>query len=367
MRAWIAACVLALCTAPVEAKIVSEAWGAMPDGEKVTLYTLTNARGVEARIATYGGVLVSLKMPDRDGRFGDVVQGYDSFSDYLSPVKGGSYGALLGRYANRIAGAKFMLDGREVKLTPSGGGNSIHGGPVGFGKRVWTATPHDGRNPALTLELTSADGDQGFPGRLHAIVTYTITGTTLRIEYRATTDKPTVVNLSNHSFFNLRNAGDIKGYEVQLFADQYTPAGAGLVPTGEIASVDGTPFDLRQPTVIGPRLESADPQIQMAHGYDHNVVIRGKPGTLRRAVKVHDPVSGRTVEAWTTQPGMQFYTSNNAKAVTGGGGAQFGPYTAICLEMQHFPNSPNQPEFPSTVLRPGRAMHEVTEYRFSAE
>jgi aldose 1-epimerase len=367
MRALIAATALVLCALPAEAKIVSEAWGAMPSGEAVDLYTLTNARGAEARITTYGGVLVSLKMPDRDGVYGDVVQGYDSLADYLSPAKGGSYGALLGRYANRIKDAKFTLDGTEVQLMPSGGGNSVHGGPVGFGKRVWRATPRDGRDPSLTLELVSADGDQGFPGTMHATVTYTLTGSTLRIEYRATTDKPTVANLSNHSFFNLRHAGDIKGYEVQLFADQYTPAGTGLVPTGEIASVDGTAFDLRQPAVIGPRLDSNDPQIQMAHGYDHNIVIRGRPGTLRRAVRVHDPVSGRTVESWTTQPGMQFYTSNTAKVVTGGGGAQFGPYTAICLEMQHYPNSPNQPEFPSTVVRPGKPLHEVTEYRFSAQ
>jgi aldose 1-epimerase len=312
-------------------------------------------------------VLVALTMPDRDGHYGDVVEGYDSLADYLSHEKGGSYGALLGRYANRIAGAHFTLEGKDVQLTPSGGGNSIHGGPVGFGKRVWMATPHDGRNPSLTLELTSVDGDQGFPGTLHATVTYTLTANTLRIEYRATTDKPTVANLSNHSFFNLQNRGDIRGYEVQLFADAFTPSGAGLVPTGEIAPVTGTPFDLTKPTVIGPRLASSDPQIVLAGGFDHNMVIRGGPGTLRIAARVHDPLSGRIVEAWTTQPGMQFYTANTAKAVTGKGGVAYGKYTALCLETQHYPNSPNQPNFPSTEVTPDKPLYEITEFRFSAK
>jgi len=361
---------LLLFAIPAEAKIAVTPWGAMPDGAAVELYTLTTAKGAEARITTYGGVLVALTMPDRDGHYGDVVEGYDSLADYLSPAKGGSYGALLGRYANRIKGAHFTLEGQSYALTPSGGGNSVHGGPMGFGKRVWRATPHDGRDPSLTLDLISQDGDQGFPGTLHATVTYTLRDSALKIEYRATTDKPTVANLSNHSFFNLRNDGDILGYEVQLFADTFTPAGAGLVPTGDIKPVAGTPFDFTHATAIGPRLQSSDPQILLAGGFDHNMIIRGTPGTLRIAARVHDPASGRTMEAWTTQPGMQFYTANTAntaKPVTGKGGVQYGHHSAICLETQHYPNSPNQPEFPSTEVTPDGPLHEITEYRFSAE
>jgi aldose 1-epimerase len=356
-------CILACTCAfglPAQAKITGEPWGQMPDGTKVDLYTLTNAKGAVARITTYGTVLVSLTMPDRHGHYGNIVQGYDTLAEYLSPDKGGNYGATIGRVANRLQGNKVIVGDKTYHLTP---------GVMGWAKKVWTATPHDDKDPSLTLDLNSPDGDQGFPGAVHATVTYTLAGdNSLKIEYRATSDQPTVVNLTNHAFYNLGDNDDIGNYDVQILADRYTPDGPGLIPTGEIAPVKGTPFDFTKTRKLGVYLNSTtEPQIVMAHGYDENLIFNGPPGTLRFVARMHDPVSGRTVETWTTQPGLQFYTSNTAKPVTGQGGQKLGPHTAFTLETQHYPNSPNLPIFPSTEVTPDKPLHEVTVLRFSAK
>ncbi len=345
-------------------------FGKTPDGTTVDLYTLTNRNGMVAKIMTFGGIVTELHTPDRSGKMGDVVLGFDNLDQYLpqdATHKGHPYfGALIGRYANRIAKGTFTVDGQTYHVPVNNGPNSLHGGLVGFDKVVWKAEPvrsHDG--PSLRLTHLSPDGDQGYPGNLTATVTYTLTDNNeLKIDYVATTDKATPVNLTNHSYFNLAGQGDVLAYELMLNADRYTPVDDTLIPTGQIASVKGTPLDFTTAMPIGARIDQIPASIG---GYDHNFVINGAAGHMRLAARVHDPASGRTVEVFTTQPGVQLYTGNFLDGtLTGKNGFTYQKHDALCLETQHFPDSPNQPNFPNTILRPGQRLHEVTVYRFSA-
>jgi aldose 1-epimerase len=346
-------------------------FGKTPDGEAVDLYTLTNKNGVEAAITNYGGSVVSLKVPDRDGKPGDVVLGFDSVDGYVSNT---SYlGALIGRYGNRIGHAEFKLDGKTYTLAKNNGENTLHGGTKGFNKAVWTVKEipaNDGQ--ALELTYLSKDGEEGFPGNLHVRVIYTLTDeNALKIDYYATTDKDTVVNLTNHSYFNLSGpgSGDILGHIMMIEADKFTPVDSGLIPTGELRDVAGTPFDFRKPTEIGARINSDDEQIKLGGGYDHNFVLRKKPGeAISLAARVTEPKTGRVMEVWTTQPGVQFYTGNFLDgSLHGKGGISYTKRSAFCLETQHFPDSPNKPKFPSTELKPGERYHTTTIYKFSTE
>ncbi len=340
-------------------------FGKTPSGETVELYTLKNAKGVAADISTYGGVIVSLKVPDRTGALGDVVLGFDDFQGYLLPPP--YFGALIGRYGNRIAHAQFTLDGVVYKLAKNNGDNSLHGGNRGFDKVLWKAKPVDGQ----TLELTylSKDGEEGYPGNLSVTVVYTLTDNNeLKIDYRATTDKDTVLNLTNHSYFNLagEGQGDILSHQLTLNADRYTPVDKGLIPTGELRSVEGTPFDFRQPHAIGDRIASNDEQIVLGGGYDHNFVLNRTGDGLSLAAKVTEAKSGRVMEVLTDQPAIQFYTGNFLDGtIHGKGGKIYGRRSALCLETQHYPDSPNHPDFPTAELKPGEQYHTTTVYRFS--
>jgi aldose 1-epimerase len=342
-----------------------EEFGVTPDGTKVARYTLENGRGLRARILTYGGVVQTLEVPDRDGRSGNVVLGCASLADYLTMSR--YFGAIVGRYGNRIAGGRLSLDGKEYHLSRNDGANSLHGGERGFDGRVWEVAAAGERE--LTLAYVSPDGEEGYPGTLRASVTYTVTDDALRIDYHATTDKPTVVNLTNHSYFNLAGEGSGQVYDhvLTLNAARYTPVGAGQIPTGELAPVAGTPLDFTGPHRIGARIREPHPQLLAGLGYDHNFVLdQDPPGGLGLAARVEDPHSGRVMEVLTTEPGVQFYSGNvldGSSVGTGGGTYRQGD--ALCLETQHFPDSPNQPDFPSTVLRPGEEHTSTTIYRFS--
>jgi aldose 1-epimerase len=358
----------AATAAKAKAGITSKPYGKTKSGTPLTLYTLTNANGLEASITNYGGIVVSLKTPDRTGKMGDVVLGFDSVDPYLGTHP--NFGTLVGRYGNRIGKAKFSIDGKEYTLAKNNGENSLHGGVENFGKAVWTAkevTRSDG--PALELTYVSKDGEEGFPGTLTSTVVYTLTNANeLKIEYKATTDKPTVVNLTNHSYFNLAGSGDILNHQLMLAADKFTPVDAGLIPTGELKAVDGTPFDFRKPTAIGARINAADEQIKVGGGYDHNFVLNGKPGTMRLAARVTEPTSGRWMEVSTTEPGVQFYTGNFLDGtIKGKGGQVYAKRSGFCLETQHFPDSPNKPAFPSTLLKPGATYQTTTVYKFGAD
>ncbi len=353
-----------------ELKTTKQVWGKTDDGGEVDLYTLKNSHGVEARIMNYGGVIVSLTVPDRNGKMEDVVLGYDQLDGYLK--KGSYFGAIVGRYANRIGKGQFTLDGKTYTLARNNGENSLHGGLKGFDKVLWQAkevSASDGQ--ALELTYVSKDGEEGFPGTLTAKVVYTLTNdNSLKIDYSATTDKDTVVNLSNHSYFNLAGAGngDILGHEIMIAADSFTPVDDTLIPTGEIRSVKGTPLDFTAATKIGARIEDSYEQIVKGKGYDHNFVVNGPPGTLRPAARVVEPASGRVMEVNTTQPGVQFYSGNFLDGtVTGKGGKVYQRRYAFCLETQHFPDSPNKPSFPSVVLKPGEQFRETTVYKFSTQ
>jgi aldose 1-epimerase len=352
---------------PAHAKIEKAPWGETADHQKVDIYTLTNAHGMSARIATYGAFLVDLNVPDRKGANANVVLGYDNVEAY---THGTTYGAVIGRYANRIGGAQFTLDGQSYHLTANSGPNNIHGGPVGFSYSVYSATPLDGPDPSLILTMVSPDGDQGFPGKLEFTVIYTLKhDNTLRIDYRAVTDKPTVLNPTNHSYFNLKGAGngDVLDHRLLIFADEMTPTDANHMATGEIAKVAGTGFDFTKTKPIGKDIDGPDPAIIATPGYDINFIVRGKAGTLRRAAWASEPVSGRVMEVWTSQPGVQLYLPNNEKPIPGRGSEQYVKRGAFCLETQHFANSPNTPSFPSTELKPGDIFFESTEFRFSTE
>ncbi|HZU27329.1 MAG TPA: aldose epimerase family protein [Bryobacteraceae bacterium] len=362
----VAAAVLGFgCATKAGAAVTGTPFGTSPDGKQVQLFTLKNSKGIEALIMTWGGTVVSLKVPDAKGHFDDVVLGYDDLQGYLN--NSAYFGALIGRYANRIGHAQFTLDGHTYHLFKNDGDNSLHGGKKGFDKRNWdvvNATDH-----SLELRYVSADGEEGYPGKLTATVTYTVTPENeLKIDYAATTDKDTVVNLTNHSYFNLAGAGSgtILDEDITINAAHFTPVDAGLIPTGEIRSVAGTPLDFRNPHRIGERIDSDYEQIKLGKGYDHNFVLDRHGNGLSPAARVHDPKSGRVMEVLTTQPGLQFYTSNMLKGpMKGRDGKTYNYRGALCLEADHYPDSPNKPNFPSTELKPGQTYHETTVYRFS--
>lgn len=351
-------------------------FGITPDGKPVEIYTLKNDAGAEARIMTYGGIVQSLKMPDKNGTLADVVLGFDTLDGYTSAsyLKGCPYfGALIGRYGNRIGGAKFTLEGQTYTLATNNNGNMLHGGWKGFDKVVWTARPMPTTHgPALILTYFSKDGEEGFPGNLEVTAIYTLTDkNALKLEFTAKTDKPTVVNLTHHSYFNLggQGNGDILGHLVYINANLTTPVDAGLITTGAFADVTGTPFDFRTPTPIGLDIgETNDEQIARGNGYDHNFVLNKKSNELSLAARVHEPVTGRTLEVWTTEPATQFYTGNFLDgSITGKGGWTYQFRNAFCFEPQHYPDSPNHPDFPTTELKPGETYKNTIIYKFSAE
>ena len=344
----------------------SQPFGKTGDGESVELFTLTNSKGMQADIMTYGGILVSLKVPDRSGNLSDVVLGFDSLDGYQrNPAP--YFGALIGRYGNRIGGARFTLNGAEYKLAQNNGPNHLHGGLRGFDKVVWKARRPD----AQSLELTylSKDGEEGYPGNLTVTVTYTLTDNNeLKLDYRATTDKDTVLNLTNHSYFNLagQGEGDVLSHHILINADRFTPVDSGLIPTGELRSVEGTPFDFRQAGAIGERIDAPGEQLKFGKGYDQNFVLNRSGNGLELAAKVMDPKSGRVMEVLTTEPGVQFYTGNFLDgSIRGKGGKVYNRRYGLCLETQHFPDSPNKPNFPSVVLKPGAQYQTTTVYKFS--
>jgi aldose 1-epimerase len=359
----------AALTAESKPQIRKHPFGKTTDQTAVDLYTLTNVQGVEARIMTYGGIVVSLKVPDGNGKLGDVVLGYDTLEGYLknnTPY----FGAVIGRYGNRIARGSFTLSGHEYILAKNNGENHLHGGIKGFDKVVWRAAEinsHDGVGLALTY--LSKDGEEGYPGNLSAKVVYTLTNQNeLKIEYVGTTDKETVVNLTNHSYFNLAGAGNILKHDLMISADQFTPVDQGLIPEGALRSVKDTPMDFTQAKAIGARIDQQDSQLVFGKGYDHNWVLNQTDGKLSLAARVHDPESGRVLEVYTTEPGVQFYSGNFLDGtIKGKGGQVYQKRAGLCLETQHFPDSPNRPDFPSTILKPGQTYATTTVYRFSAK
>jgi len=347
-------------------QLTKQAYAQMPDGTPVDLYTLTNSNGMEARIITFAGIVVSLTAPDRGGRYADVVLGIDNLDGYLHQTN--HFGALIGRYGNRIGHGRFTLGGKLFQLPKNNGDNTLHGGPLGFDARVWQAREvASTEGPALELTYSSKDGEEGFPGNLTARAVYTLTNKNeLKIDYTATTDKDTVVNLTNHSYFNLAGQGDILQHQVMINADRFTPVDQGLIPTGELRAVKGTPFDFTKPIAIGARIGQSDQQLQFGRGYDHNWVLNKGAGGLTKAAEVYEPVTGRVMEVWTTEPGMQFYTGNFLDgSVHGKGGKIYAFRSGFCMETQHFPDSPNKPNFPSTELKPGSTYRTTTIYRFS--
>ncbi|HLZ54324.1 MAG TPA: aldose epimerase family protein [Verrucomicrobiae bacterium] len=358
---------------------VTEApFGAMPDGTPVQIYTLRNSKGAEARIMTYGGIVEKLATPDKNGNFADVVNGFDTLDGYTNPNYVGGcpyFGALIGRYGNRIGGGTFTLEGQTYTLPQNDHGNTLHGGTKGFDKVVWTAVKADvgSEGPRLVLNYLSKDGEQGFPGNLNVTATYTLTeDNALKLEFTATTDKPTVVNLTHHSYFNLagQGNGDILGEQVYINANQTTPVDSTLIPTGGFADVAGTPFDFRTPTAIGARINETNTSTQLSYGpgYDHNWVINKPLGQFGLMARVTDPGSGRVMEVWSDQPGLQFYAGNFLNGTLHGkDGKVYQRRSAFCMEPQHYPDSPNHSNFPSTELKPGETYHCTIEYKFSAQ
>jgi aldose 1-epimerase len=351
-------------------QISKQQWGSSSNGEPVDLFKLKNTSGMEVTITNFGGRIVTCKVPDRSGRFDDVVLGFDNLDGYLG--KNPYFGALVGRFANRIANGTFTLDGQRYELARNNGQNALHGGLKGFDKVVWTAREFlKDSTPVLELSYLSKDGEEGYPGNLQATVVYALTDDhQLKIEYQATTDKPTVLNLTNHSYFDLSGQakGKILSHIVTINADRFTPVNENLIPTGELRSVAGTPFDFREPTVIGARIDADNEQLRFAMGYDHNYVLNREGEGLSFAARVLDPDSGRMLEVFTTQPGMQFYTGNHLDGtVKGKEGVTYGFRSGFCVETQHFPDSPNQPAFPSARLDPGQRYSATTVFRFSAK
>ena len=346
-------------------KVEKKSFGKMPDGTEVEEYTLHSAKGAVAKVITYGATLTELWVPDKAGKNADVVLGFDNLQQYLGDHP--FFGGTIGRYGNRIAKGKFSIDGREYSLFLNNGPNSLHGGKEGFNRKVWKAEPvKAAHGSAVKFTYVSKDGEEGYPGTLTTSVTYELTDdNSLKLTYHASTDKPTVVNLTNHSYFNLSGAGsgDILNEVLQLDADRYTPVDSTLIPTGELKSVEGTPFDFRKPTAIGAR----NSQVPATGGYDHNFVLNGSAGKLRKIGSVSDPASGREMEIWTTEPAVQLYVSIGLNGSIKGIGGAYPKFGALCLETQHFPDSPNHPDFPSTVVRPGKDFHSETTYQFSAK
>jgi aldose 1-epimerase len=348
--------------------VTPASFGRLPDGTDVGLFTLTNARGFEVRAIAYGAIIVSVRAPDRRGQRDDVVLGCDDLEGYLTRSR--YFGAVVGRYGNRIANGRFTLDGRTFQLATNNGPNHLHGGMKGFDKVVWRAQPYarDGHT-AVAFSYTSPDGEEAYPGTLNARVSYTLTERNeIVVEYEATTDKPTPVNLTQHSYFNLagEGRGDILQHVLSLDADRFTPVDDTMIPTGELAPVGGTPFDFRQPAAIGARIGADHEQLRRGTGYDHNFVLRDGParGGVRRAARVVEPTTGRTLDVATTEPGVQFYSGNHLASQIGKGGHAYGPRTGFCLETQHFPDSPNHSHFPSTILRPGTTYRSKTVFTF---
>ncbi|MEN6576188.1 MAG: aldose epimerase family protein [Phycisphaerales bacterium] len=343
----------------------TESFGRTPEGEEVFLYTLTSAKGLRARITNYGAIIVSMAVPDRHGALGDVLLGHDSLDKYIE--RGGCAAAVIGRYANRIGNAQFVLDGVEYKLAANNGPNHLHGGKKGFDRMVWKqeeATASEDR-AWVKLSYLSKDGEEGYPGNLRCTVTYTLTNDDeLRIDYEAQTDKKTVVNLTNHAYWNLagQGNGDVLGHELMIHANRFTLVDKGLIPTGVTASVVDTPLDFLAPRKIGAGIR------QLSNGYDHNYIINGRPGELKPCAWVRDPGTGRVMEVWTTEPGVQLYTANHMNgSLLGKGDKAYVKHAAFCLETQHYPDSPNKPEFPSTVLEPGKKFTSTTIHKFSTK
>jgi len=357
---------LGACTAVAATAVTKAAFGKLPDGTAIDVYTLKNA-DLEVRITNYGACIVSLLAKDRDGRMGDVVLGYNSAEGYAGETSKTYFGAIVGRYGNRIRGGKFTIDGQTYQVPVNNGANALHGGPHGFGDQVWTGKAIPG---GVEMTLLSKDGDMGFPGTLTVHVRYTLAGSALHMNYAATTDKATVVNLTNHAYFNLSGdgSGTILDEVMQINADQYTPVDAGLIPVGGAQPVEGTPFDFRKPTAIGERINQANEQLKFGGGYDHNWILRGKNGEMKVAARVYDPKTGRVLTESTTEPGVQFYSGNSLTGTNvGKTGVVYGKYAGFCLETQHYPDSPNQPAFPSTLLKPGETMRSETVYAFSVQ
>jgi aldose 1-epimerase len=357
-------------TRAASSTITTKPFGTTSTGEKVTQYTLRNDQGASVSIINYGGIVTSLKVPDRKGQYGDVVLGFKTLAEYEKP--GPYFGALIGRYGNRIANGEFTLDRKTYHLARNNNGQSLHGGLKGFEKVIWNATPIETKQgPSLKLTYVSKDGEEGYPGTLSVTATYTLTNKNeLKLVFRAKTNKPTIVNLTHHSYFNLsgQGNGDILDHLVTIHANKYTPVDKVLIPTGRLAAVKGTPFDFRQPTPIGARINQENDQLRNGKGYDHNWVADKLPGHLGMIAKVEDPKSGRVMEVISTEPGVQFYSGNFLDGtILGKGGKVYGFRNGFCFEPQHYPDSPNRKNFPSTVLRPGETYKNTIIYRFSTE
>jgi len=348
-------------------RVTSEPFGRTPDSREVTAYTLRNATGIAVQVLNYGGLITSLTVPDRSGVFADIVLGYKVLDGYLNANP--YFGALVGRCANRLAGGRFVLHGRKYQLAVNNGPNHLHGGPGGFDKVMWKVTPSRD-TAAVALSRVSPDGEEGYPGNLSTTVTYTLTDANqLVLHYHATTDQATPVNLTQHTYFNLagEGAGDVLGHELTISADRYTPVNAAQIPTGELASVEGTPFDFRTPTLIGARIHDAHEQLLFGEGYDQNFVLNATGAGLEPAARVIEPVSGRVLDVATTQPGMQFYSGNRLDgSIAGKRGHVYGRRSGFCLETQHFPDSPNHPQFPTVILEPDEEYSQTTVITFGS-
>jgi len=367
--ALVVVCGMTGVTGQSKRSVTHAAFGKTADGKAVEIYTLTNANGVELKAINYGCIITSVKVPDRTGKMADVVLGYDALDGYLkdSPY----FGAVVGRYGNRIAKGQFTLEGKTYKLATNNGPNHLHGGNKGFDKVVWNAAPKNVPDGvAVVFTRTSPDGEEGYPGNLQATVTYTLTDKNeLKVDYSATTDKATPVNLTQHSYFNLGDdKTDILGHELTIHASRYTPVDETLIPTGELASVQGTPFDFRTASAIGARIGADNAQLKNGGGYDHNWVLDRKGSGLQPAARLVDPKSGRTLDVATTEPGVQFYSGNFLDgSITGKGGRAYGRRTGLCLEAQHYPDSPNHQNFPSTILQPGQPYSSQTVFTFGVQ
>ena len=350
--------------AVVVSPIERSAFGTLSAGSTVERFTLRNANGIEVVLSSLGAAIHSIRAPDRAGASADVVLGFDTLDEWVRNPP--FFGVVVGRYANRIAGGTFALEGSSYTLATNNAPNHLHGGTRGFDKVVWTAVPVEmPSGAALRFTYFSKDGEEGYPGNMNVSVLYTLgSDNTLRLDYAATTDKATVVNLSNHAYFNLAGAGTVLQHELEINADRYTPVNATLIPTGELAPVSGTPFDFRTPMAIGAHIAADHDQIRIGGGYDHNFVLNGTPGQLRLAARAFDPSSGRTLEVQTTEPGVQLYSANFADPIPGRGGRTYPRHAGFCLETQHFPDSPNQPSFPTTTLRPGQTFASTTVFTF---